>query len=141
MANLNRRGIPMPFVSRTRRIDPPSPVAPQAPLGEQAGRRNSMVDSAIYAHGVRVASPTTLAETYSALDRTPGGVVTTSFALVIAAAAVVATFLVDPVAALWTFAAFAAFMVYFGLYSRNHLVANSPDEEFAALAKAEEELG
>lgn len=73
--------------------------------------------------------------------RTPGGVVTTSFALVIAAAAVVATFLVDPVAALWTFAAFAAFMAYFGLYSRHHLVANSPDEEFAALAKAEEELG
>ncbi|WP_229564875.1 MULTISPECIES: ethanolamine permease [Rhodococcus] len=73
--------------------------------------------------------------------RTPGGVVTISFALVIAAAAVVATFLVDPVAALWTFAAFAAFMAYFGLYSRHHLVANSPDEEFAALAKAEEELG
>ncbi|WP_418344829.1 ethanolamine permease [Rhodococcus pyridinivorans] len=73
--------------------------------------------------------------------RTPGGIVTTSFALVIAAAAVVATFLVDPVAAVWTFAAFAAFMAYFGLYSRHHLVANSPDEEFAALAKAEEELG
>lgn len=72
--------------------------------------------------------------------RTPGGIVTTSFALVIAAAAVIATFLVDPVAALWTLIAFAAFMAYFGLYSRHHLVANSPDEEFAVLAKAEEEL-
>ncbi|MBC2643305.1 MULTISPECIES: ethanolamine permease [unclassified Rhodococcus (in: high G+C Gram-positive bacteria)] len=72
--------------------------------------------------------------------RTPGGIVTTSFALVIAAAAVIATFLVDPVAALWTLGAFAAFMAYFGLYSRHHLVANSPDEEFAVLAKAEEEL-
>lgn len=70
----------------------------------------------------------------------PGGIVTTSFALVIAAAAVIATFLVDPVAALWTLIAFAAFMAYFGLYSRHHLVANSPDEEFAVLAKAEEEL-
>ncbi|MCQ4119729.1 ethanolamine permease [Rhodococcus tibetensis] len=73
--------------------------------------------------------------------RTPGGIVTTSFALVIAAAAVIATFLVDPVAALWTLIAFAGFMAYFGLYSRHHLVANSPDEEFAALAEAEEELG
>ncbi|CCW09707.1 ethanolamine permease [Rhodococcus aetherivorans] len=72
--------------------------------------------------------------------RTPGGVVTTSFALVVAAAAVVATFLVDPVAALWTLGAFAAFMAYFGLYSRHRLVANSPDEEFAALAEAEAEL-
>ncbi|WP_213577135.1 ethanolamine permease [Rhodococcus sp. USK13] len=73
--------------------------------------------------------------------RTPGGIATTSFALVIAAAAVIATFLVDPVAALWTLIAFAGFMAYFGLYSRHHLVANSPDEEFAALAEAEEELG
>ncbi|MGX7730573.1 ethanolamine permease [Rhodococcus sp. 2H158] len=72
--------------------------------------------------------------------RTPGGVVTTSFALVVAAAAVVATFLVDPVAALWTLGAFAAFMAYFGLYSRHRLVANSPDEEFAALAEAGAEL-
>lgn len=72
--------------------------------------------------------------------RTPGGIVTTSFALVIAAAAVVATFLVDPIAALWTLGAFAAFMAYFGLYSRHRLVANSPDEEFAALEKAEAEL-
>jgi len=67
-------------------------------------------------------------------------IISTSFALVIAAAAVIATFLVDPVAALWTLIAFAAFMAYFGLYSRHHLVANSPDEEFAVLAKAEEEL-
>ncbi|RVW01465.1 ethanolamine permease [Rhodococcus spongiicola] len=72
--------------------------------------------------------------------RTPGGVVTTSFALVIATAAVIATFLVDPVAALWTFVAFAGFMTYFALYSRHHLVANSPDEEFAVVARAEEEL-
>jgi len=74
MANLNRRGIAMPFVSRTRRTDPPSPLAPQTTVEEQSGRRTSMVDSAIYANGVRVASPTTLAETYGALDRTPGGV-------------------------------------------------------------------
>jgi magnesium transporter len=73
MANPNRRGIPMPFVSRARRVEPPSPVAP-APAEEAGTRRASMVDSAIYADGVRVASPATLAETYAALDRTRGGV-------------------------------------------------------------------
>lgn len=72
--------------------------------------------------------------------RTPGGVVTTSFALVVAALSVVATFVVDVTAAFWCLAVFAAFMAYFGFYSRHHLVANSPDEEFAALAAAEEEL-
>ncbi|WP_458689110.1 ethanolamine permease [Nocardia tengchongensis] len=72
--------------------------------------------------------------------RTPGGILTTAFALVIACTAVIATFLVDRTAATWTLLAFAGFMAYFGLYSRHHLVANSPDEEFAALAKAEEEL-
>ncbi|MGQ9349671.1 ethanolamine permease [Mycolicibacterium gilvum] len=72
--------------------------------------------------------------------RTPGGVFTTGFALVIAVLAVIATFLVDYVAALGCLLVFAAFMAYFGLYSRHHLVANSPDEEFAALASAEDEL-
>lgn len=72
--------------------------------------------------------------------RTPGGIVTTAFALVIAAASVAATFLVDQQAALWTLGVFVAFMAYFGLYSRKHLVAKSPDEEFAAIAKAESEL-
>ncbi len=47
----------------------------------------------------------------------------------------------QPRAALWCLAVFAAFMAYFGLYSRHHLVAGSPDEEFAALAEAEDELG
>lgn len=73
--------------------------------------------------------------------RTPGGVATTGFALVVAALSVVATFLVDSTAALWCVGVFVAFMAWFGLYSRHHLVAASPDEEFAALARAEEELG
>jgi ethanolamine permease len=72
--------------------------------------------------------------------RTPGGVVTTGFALVVALIAVIATFLVDVVAALCCLGVFALFMLYFALYSRHHLVANSPDEEFAALAEAEEDL-
>jgi ethanolamine permease len=72
--------------------------------------------------------------------RTPGGIVTTSFALVVAALSVVATFLVDSTAATWCLVVFAAFMAYFGIYSRHHLVANSPDEEFAALKAAEKDL-
>ena len=72
--------------------------------------------------------------------RTPGGVITTSFALVVAALSVVATFVVDSTAAFWCLVVFAAFMAYFGFYSRHRLVANSPDEEFAALAAAEKEL-
>lgn len=72
--------------------------------------------------------------------RTPGGVATTGFALVVAVLAVLATFLVDPVAAGATLGAFGLFMLYFAVYSRRHLVAAAPDEEFAALTKAEAEL-
>ena len=72
--------------------------------------------------------------------RTPGGIFTTSFALVVAALSVVATFVVDSTAATWCLVVFAAFMAYFGIYSRHHLVANSPDEEFAALEAAEKDL-
>ena len=73
--------------------------------------------------------------------RTPGGVATTGFALVVAVIAVIGTFLVDTRAAALCLVAFLAFMAYFGLYSRKRLVANSPDEEFAALAEAEKDLG
>ena len=72
--------------------------------------------------------------------KTPGGIITTGFALVIAVASVIATFLVDTTAALWCLAAFVAFMAYFGLYSRKHLVASSPDEEFALLAEVDKEM-
>ncbi|OBJ87903.1 ethanolamine permease [Mycobacterium asiaticum] len=65
--------------------------------------------------------------------RTPGGVVTTGFALVIAALALIATFLVDGVATLCCLAVFGAFMLYFACYSRHRLVANAPDEELAGL--------
>lgn len=72
--------------------------------------------------------------------RTPGGIVTTGFALVIAVVALIATFVVSPVAAGLCLAVFCAFMLYFALYSRHRLVANSPDEEFAMLAAAESAL-
>jgi ethanolamine permease len=72
--------------------------------------------------------------------RTPGGVVTTGIALVLAAAAVVATFVVDPLAAAITAGIFVIALAYFWFYSRHHLVAGAPEEEFAAIARAEAEL-
>lgn len=72
--------------------------------------------------------------------RTPGGVVTTSIALVLALAAVVATFVVDEIAAAITAAIFVAALAYFWFYSRHRLVAAAPEEEFAAIERAEHEL-
>lgn len=72
--------------------------------------------------------------------RTPGGVLTTGVALVLAVTAVIATFFVDKVAASWTAAIFAAALAYFWFYSRHRLVANAPEEEFEAIERAEREL-
>ena len=72
--------------------------------------------------------------------RTPGGVVTTGIALVLAAAAVVATFFVDEKAAGITALIFVAALGYFWFYSRHRLVADAPEEEFEAIGRAEAEL-
>lgn len=72
--------------------------------------------------------------------KTPGGVVTTGIAFTLSCVAVVATFFVDPVAAACAATAMVCFIGYFLLYSRHHLVGNAPEEEFACLAAAEEEL-
>jgi ethanolamine permease len=72
--------------------------------------------------------------------RTPGGVVTTGVALVLACLAVVATFFVDVKAAGITAAVFAAFVAYFWFYSRHSLVGVAPEEEFDAISSAESEL-
>ncbi|MFE2236685.1 ethanolamine permease [Streptomyces sp. NPDC059442] len=72
--------------------------------------------------------------------RTPGGVVTSSVAFVLALAALVATFLVDKDAAFIALGVYVIALAYFAFYSRHHLVAKAPEEEFAALAAAEAEL-
>lgn len=69
--------------------------------------------------------------------RTPGGVATTGTALVLSLVAVVATFFVDPLAAGITAVVFVAFVAYFWFYSRHHLVASAPEEEFDQLTEAE----
>jgi len=67
-------------------------------------------------------------------------VATSGIALVLACAAVVAVFVVDPTAALITLGVYAAFIAYFLLYSRHHLVASAPEEEFAAVQASEKEI-
>src|ERR671913_1385753 len=72
--------------------------------------------------------------------RTPGGVATSGVAVVLAVLAGVATFIVDVRAALITLRVYVLFLAYFGLYSRHHLVAQAPEEEFATIEQAESEL-
>jgi ethanolamine permease len=72
--------------------------------------------------------------------RTPGGTATSGVALVLAVLAVIATFIVDVRAAFIALGVYALFLAYFGLYSRHHLVAQAPEEEFATIEKAESEL-
>lgn len=72
--------------------------------------------------------------------RTPGGVITSGVACVLAACAVVATFFVDEKAAGITLGVYLVGVLYFALYSRHRLVAKAPEEEFDAIEKAEKEL-
>jgi ethanolamine permease len=72
--------------------------------------------------------------------RTPGGVATSGLALFLAACAVVATFFVDEKAAGITLGVYLLAALYFGLYSRHHLVGKAPEEEFDAIDRAEAEL-
>jgi ethanolamine permease len=72
--------------------------------------------------------------------KTPGGIFTSGVALALSAAAIIAGFLVDPRVLIGTAVVYAIAIAYFGLYSRHHLVAQAPEEEFAAIEEAESEL-
>jgi len=111
--------------------------------GQGAMLLNMAVFGATVSYVLMMVSHTVLRRREPDLHRpylTPGGVATTGVALVLAAAAVVATFLVDLTAALWTLLAYGVFLAYFGLYSRHHLVASAPEEEFEALAAASRDV-
>lgn len=56
--------------------------------------------------------------------RTPGGVLTSGIALILACGAVVAGFLVDTRVLIGAAVVYAVFVAYFALYSRHHLVAD-----------------
>lgn len=73
--------------------------------------------------------------------RTPGGVVTSGIAFALAIVAFISTFVVSVQAALWSALFYAIMLAYFGFYSRKRLVAQAPEEEFEAIARAEAELG
>lgn len=60
--------------------------------------------------------------------KTPGGVLTSGIALVLACVAVVAGFLVDPRVLIGAAVVYAVFVAYFAFYSRHHLVADAPGE-------------
>jgi ethanolamine permease len=69
--------------------------------------------------------------------KTPGGTLTTGIALVLSLIAFASTFVVSLEAALWSGIFYAVLVAYFVFYSRHHLVAKSPDEEFAAINEAD----
>lgn len=72
--------------------------------------------------------------------KTPGGIFTSSIALVLALIAVIAGFVVNP--KVWFIAAgiYVLFIAYFIFYSRHQLVKGTPEEEFENIRKAEQEL-
>jgi ethanolamine permease len=72
--------------------------------------------------------------------RTPGGVITSGVACGLAVLAVIATFIVDRNAAFIMLGIYVLFIAYYLLYSRHHLVAQAPEEEFATIERAESEL-
>ncbi|MCG9231498.1 ethanolamine permease [Vibrio diabolicus] len=72
--------------------------------------------------------------------KTPGGVITSSISLVLSLIAMTGVYAFDPSAFFMTMGLFLIGGVYYGLYSRNKLVAASAEEEFAMLSVAELEL-
>src|SRR3989344_3613608 len=58
-------------------------------------------------------------------------------ALILACVAVVAGFLVDPRVVIGAAIIYGVLIAYFAFYSRHHLVAGTPEEEFAAIQAAE----
>ncbi|PVZ70580.1 ethanolamine permease [Pelagibaculum spongiae] len=72
--------------------------------------------------------------------KTPGGTFTSGVAFVLSIIAFASTFVVSQEAAMWSAVFYAIMVAYFAFYSRHHLVAQAPEEEFEAIAKAEAEL-
>jgi ethanolamine permease len=73
--------------------------------------------------------------------KTPGGVFTSSICLVLAVIALTGVYAFDPRAFSYTIVLYVIGALYYFLYSKNHLVAKTPEEEFEMLAAAEDELG
>ena len=72
--------------------------------------------------------------------KTPGGIVTSGIALGLAVLAVIAGLMVDPT--VWFMAAgiYVVFILYFVIFSRHHLVSGTPEEEFAQIEAAADDI-
>jgi ethanolamine permease len=149
---LSRAGYLPRWVSRTskRKVPTWSLVVPGTVgfiLGAWQQNGGRMMDIAVFgatiSYVMMTASHVILRFTAKDMKReylTPGGAVTTIISTVIGVIAVISVFVYDPPAALMTLAVFVLFLAYFFLYSRHHVVGNAPEEEFEALAAAEEDL-
>lgn len=71
---------------------------------------------------------------------TPGGRLTSGTALVLAIIALIAGYLVEPSVIIYAAAFYLLMLAYFLIYSRHHLVAQAPEEEFEAIKQAEKSL-
>lgn len=72
--------------------------------------------------------------------KTPGGMATSGVALVLSLIALTGVYAFDPRAFNYTIILYVVCSLYFFLYSKNHLVAKTAQEEFAMIEKAEKEL-
>jgi ethanolamine permease len=73
--------------------------------------------------------------------KTPGGIVTSSIALVLSLVALTGVYAYDTRAFFYTLGLFAIGALYYFLFAKNNLVAKTAEEEFALLSQAELELG
>jgi ethanolamine permease len=72
--------------------------------------------------------------------KTPGGMLTSGTSLVLSLIAMTGVYAFDPSAFFMTIGLFVVGGAYYGLYSRNKLVATTAEEEFEMLSVAEKEL-
>ncbi len=72
--------------------------------------------------------------------KTPGGVVTSSIALILSVVALTGVYAFDPRAFNYTIVLYVVGALYYFFYSKNHLVAKTAEEEFEMLAIAESNL-
>ena len=116
-----------------------------ASLSNEGGLMLSMaVVGATISYALMAASHILLRKQQPDLHRpykTPGGVATSSAALVLSLIALTGVYAYDPRAFWYTLALFGVIASYYFLYSRHHLVAKTAQEEFEMLAEAEAELG
>jgi len=72
--------------------------------------------------------------------KTPGGTITSGIAFVLSLIALTGVYAFDPRAFVYTIILYIIGALYYFLYSKNHLVAKTADEEFAMLEQAESDL-